>query len=161
VMALGLALLAMAVIRFWPTQTDRVANTIVASPLPSLGLGCLIYPLAASLIFFVLITICLAPLAPAIVLVLVAAGLLGWVALGTLWGRQLVRWTNWRRATRAAVTGVGVFTLTILIALIGAIPCLGIILVFGGASIGLGAVALSRFGTTSYPAPAATPQSES
>jgi hypothetical protein len=159
--ALALALLGVAIANFWPAQTAQVAETVVAAPLPSLGVGCLLYPLSVSLVFFILITICLAPLAPAVVLVVVAASLLGWVALGSLWGRRLAVWTGWRRATTLAVTGVGVFTLTLLAALLGSLPCLGAILVLGGASIGVGAVTLSRFGTNPYRTRQGKPSSES
>jgi hypothetical protein len=82
------------------------------------------------------------------VLLVVAASLLGWVALGRLLGRWLARSTGWRDATPLMVTGIGVFVLTFLMAIAGVIPCLGMLLVFGVASIGLGAVTLSRFGTS-------------
>lgn len=156
--AVSIALLSVAIVHFWPAQTVQVAETILTAPLPSLGVGCLLYPLAASLVFFILITICLAPVVPAVVLLVVAASLFGWVALGTLWGRRLVHWVGWRRATPLATTGAGVFILTIVAAVAGALPCLGIILTLGAASIGLGAVTLSRFGTTPYrPQPPPSP----
>lgn len=145
--ALLMAALGLAISTFWPTQTSQVADTIVASPLPSVGVGCLIYPLAVTLTVFVLITICLAPFAPVVVLFVVAASLFGWVALGTLFGRWLARWTGWRGATQLAVTGTGVFALTIVAAVMGSLPCLGPIVTFAAVSIGAGAVTLSRFGT--------------
>jgi hypothetical protein len=148
--AVILALLGMAIVTFWPTQTARVGETIVTAPVPSLGVGCLIFPLAASVAIFVLITICLAPLMPVVVLLVVAGSLFGWVALGTLWGRRLTRWMGVHRATPLAAAGVGVFVLSVVAAALGAIPCLGFIVTLGAASIGLGAVALSRFGTTSH-----------
>ncbi len=150
VVAVILALVGMAIVTFWPTQTAQVAETVLYAPLPSLGVGCLLYPLAASLTVFVLITICLSPLAPVVVLSVVAASLFGWVALGTLGGRWLTRSTGWRTATPLAVTGVGVFFITFVTAFIGAIPCLGGLLTLSAASIGLGAATLSRFGTSSY-----------
>ena len=148
VTALVMALLGIAIITFWPAQTAQVGQTMLTSPLPSIGVGCLLYPLAASLVFFALITICFAPLAPVVVLLVVAASLLGWVALGRVFGRWLARSTGWRDPTPLMVTGIGVFVLTFLMAIAGVIPCLGTILVFGAASIGLGAVTLSRFGTS-------------
>jgi hypothetical protein len=148
VTALVMALLGVAIITFWPAQTAQVGQTILRAPLPSVGVGCLLYPLAASLTFFALITICLAPLAPVMVLLVVAASLLGWVALGRLFGRWLVRSTGWRDPTPLMVTGIGVFVLTLLMAIAGVIPCLGPLLVLVGASVGLGAVTLSRFGTS-------------
>ena len=146
--ALILAALGAAISIFWPGQTTQVAETILNAPLPSLGVGCLLYPLAATLTVVVLITICLAPIAPVVILLVVAISLFGWVALGRLLGRWLARSTGWQGATRLAVTGVGVFILTIVAAIAGAIPCLGPILVLGATSVGAGAVTLSRFGTS-------------
>jgi hypothetical protein len=146
--AVGLGLLAAAVITLWPARTARVGETIVRAPLPSLGLGCLLYPLVATFTLLILLTICLAPLAPAAILIVVASSLLGWIALGTLWGRRLLYWLGWHTATPAATAGVGVFVLTGLAVLAGYIPCLGAVIVLGAASIGLGAVALSRLGST-------------
>jgi hypothetical protein len=148
--ALVMALLGVAVVTFWPAQTNQVGETIVLAPLPSLGVGCLLYPLAGSLSFFLLITLCLSPFAPAVALLLVAASLFGWIALGTLWGRWLMRWLGWRRATLPLTVGVGTFTLTIMLAIAGAVPCLGPLLIIGVASLNLGAVALSRFGASRY-----------
>lgn len=150
VVAAIMALLSIAIAAFWPSQTAQVGETILNAPLPSLGVGCLVYPLAASLVVFVVITICLTPFVPVVALLLVAASLLGWVSLGRLFGRWLARWTGWRGATPLAVTGVGVFALTVVATVLGAVPCLGFVLVLGAASIGVGAVALSRFGTTTY-----------
>lgn len=144
------ALLGMAVATLWPTQTAQVGQTILSAPLPSLGAGCVLYPLATSLVVLTLISLCLAPFAPVVVLLLVTASLFGWIALGTLWGRWLVRRVGWRRATPLMATGVGVFTLTGVAALLGALPCVGPLLVLGAAGIGMGAVALSRFGTARY-----------
>jgi hypothetical protein len=149
--AIGLTLLGVAVVYFWPNQTTRVGETVVKAPLPSLGVGCWTYPLAASFTIFVLITICLAPFAPVMVLAVVAASLFGWIALGRLFGRWLARATGWRDATPLAATAAGVFVLSVLAAILGAVPCLGALIVISGASIGLGAVALSRFGTTPFP----------
>jgi cytoskeletal protein CcmA (bactofilin family) len=148
--ALIMAGLGLAIVTFWPTQTAQVAETIATAPLPSLGVGCLLYPLAGSLAVFILVTICLAPFVPVVVLLVVAASLLGWVALGMLGGRWLARGMGWRRATPLAVAGVGVFALSITAAIIGAVPCLGSMAVLATASVGLGAVALSRFGTSPY-----------
>jgi hypothetical protein len=154
VSALGMTLLAVAVVTFWPAQTRQVGETIITRPLPSLGVGCLLYPLAGSLIFFLLITLCLSPFVPVVALLLVAASLFGWIALGTLWGRWLMRWlalwSGWHGASPLLTVCVGVFTLTIGVALVGALPCLGPLVVSCMAGISLGAVALSRFGTSRY-----------
>ena len=154
-----LALLGMFIVAVWPGQTNEVGRTIVSAPVPSTGLGCLIYPLAASLAFFLLITICLMPFVPVVVLLVIAAVLFGWIALGSLFGRWLVRTLGWHTASPVAATGVGVFALSILGAIIGAVPCLGSLLVLFVSSAGLGAVVLSRFGTTPYGAGPKAPRS--
>lgn len=148
--ALLMALLGMAIVHFWPAQTAQVGKTILIAPLPSLGVGCLLYPLTATLTVLVLLTICLSPLVPLVILLLVMASLLGWVALGRLLGCWLGRWLGWRGGTPWATAGVGVFALTFSAAVANALPCLGALLTLGAASIGLGAVALSRFGTSHY-----------
>jgi hypothetical protein len=127
-----------------------VRSTILTAPWPSLIVGFLLYPLAGSLSLFLLITVCLAPFVPVVAIVLVAASLFGWVALGTLWGGWLMRLFKARRTTPIIVTGIGVFTLSIVAAAIGAFPCLGPLLSLAMSGIGLGAVVLSRFGTTRY-----------
>jgi hypothetical protein len=145
-----LALLGMVIVALWPSQTNEVGRTIVSAPVPSTGLGCLIYPLALSLALFILITICLAPFVPVVVLLLIVAILFGWIALGSLFGRWLARALGWHTASPVAATGLGVFALSILGAIVGAIPCLGSLLVLFISSAGLGAVVLSRFGTQHY-----------
>jgi len=153
--AVFLTFIGVAVYSFWPTQTAEVGRTIVAAPLPSLGVGCLVYPLAAIFSFFILITICLAVFVPVVVLLVVAAGLFGWIALGVLLGQWLAQVTGWRTATPVMVAGVGVFVVSIAGAILAEIPCLGTLVVLSAASIGLGAVVLSRFGTRRYGVPAA------
>ena len=145
-----LALLGMVIVALWPSQTNEVGRTIVSAPVPSTGLGCLIYPLALSLAFFILITICLAPFVPVVILLLIVAILFGWIALGSLFGRWLARSLGWHTANPVAATGLGVFALSIVGAVVGAIPCLGSLLVLFISSAGLGAVVLSRFGTQRY-----------
>jgi hypothetical protein len=156
--SLLLALLGMFIVALWPSQTSEVGRTIVSDPVPSTGLGCLIYPLAASLAFFLLITICLAPFVPVVILLVIAAVLFGWIALGSLFGRWLARTLGWHTASPVAATGLGVFALSILGAIMGAVPCLGSLLVLFVSSAGLGAVALSRFGTKRYGARPEAPQ---
>ena len=148
--ALFAGLLGVLIVNVWPEQSAQVRLTILTAPWPSLIVGFLLYPLAGSLSLFLLITVCLAPFVPVVVIVLVAASLFGWVALGTLWGRWLMRLFKARRATPAMVTGIGVFTLSLVAAAIGAFPCLGPLLSLAMSGIGLGAVVLSRFGTTNY-----------
>jgi hypothetical protein len=148
-----LSVIGMAVYAVWPRQTDEVGRTIVNAPLPSLGVGCLIYPVAAFVALIILITICLAIFVPVVALLVVAASLFGWIALGVLLGRWLAGVTGWRTATPLAVSGLGVFILSFAAAILGEIPCLGSLVVLGAASIGLGAVTLSRFGTRRFGAP--------
>ncbi len=147
--AFFMGVIGLAIAALWPSQTANVGRTIVQAPGTSLGVGCLLFPLTISLAIFALITICLSPLVPVLALLLIAATLFGWVSLGVLLGRYLARAMGWP-ATPALLGGVGVLTLTIVAGVIGLIPCLGGLIELGAAGLGLGAVALSRFGTRPY-----------
>lgn len=147
--ALFLGLLGLVIVALLPVQTANVGRTIVQAPWTSVGIGCLLVPLTLSVAFFALITLCFSLLVPVLIVLLLAAGLFGWVALGTLLGRSLARALGWR-TTPALLGGVGVFLLTIIAGIIGWIPCLGSVIVLCAAGLGLGAVALSRFGTRVY-----------
>lgn len=141
-----LAAVAIVVAAFWPAQTRRIGQVITQAPLSSLGVGCLFYPLVASLLFFMLITFCLAVFTPVVALAWVAAMLLGWIALGYLGGQQLARWFGWGDMSPPALAGLGVFTLTLAISLAGSLPGVGPLLTLVASSIGVGAVVLTYLG---------------
>ena len=143
--ALLMAGLAILVVMFWPERTARVARTVIAQPVTAGGLGLLTAFFGVTLIVVLAITICLSPVSLIGALVLGAAVILGWVALGLEVGRRLALAfkREWSDATQA---GLGTLLLSFVVYAVGLIPCLGFI--FGALlwMIGLGAVLLTRFG---------------
>jgi len=155
----------------WPSQVSRVGRTVTTSPLPSFGMGLLVVVAATALILGLIITICLSPVGLLGALVLAAAGLFGWVSIGTIVGTKLLQ--AFKAHDSAPIWAAALGTLVIGFVTMGlrGTRCLAplswlidVVLV----CLGLGAVALTRFGTMAYtpggqvshPAPAdvATPE---
>ena len=155
--ALLMAGLAVLVVMFWPERTARVARTIIAQPVAAGGLGLLTALFGVMLIVVLAITICLSPVSLIGALILGAAVILGWVALGLEVGRRLALAfkREWGDATQA---GLGTLLLSLVVYAFGLIPCLGVI--FGALlwMIGLGAVLLTRFGGQESPGSTPAPE---
>ncbi len=146
----ALAALGALTIAFWPTQTKQIAEVAQGSALPSLGVGCLTWIAAPTLIVLLVITICGIPFGAFVGLALAVAMLVGWIALGRLAGEKILDALHARQASNAVIAGVvGVLVL----ALISAAPILGWLIGMVVSTMGLGAVVLTRFGTRAYPAP--------
>lgn len=93
------------------------------------------------------------PIMFVMVLALVAAGFLGWFSVGNVVGEFLAQRLNIKNRTQAMTTALGTAAITFVIGFLGAIP-----FVFGESLIsmaivfiGLGATALTKFGTRDYP----------
>ncbi len=147
----------------WPQQVMRVGRTVVESPVASFGIGLLTAFAAATLATALLFTICLSPIAMLILLALGAAGLFGWIGVGALVGRRLMQALNARAAAPLWAAGVGTLLITLVTAGLGVLPCLGVLgvfLTFVLICLGLGAVALTRFGTIIHtpPSPVEAPE---
>jgi PPE-repeat protein len=105
----------------------------------------------------VLLLICIGIVGFAIVFAMLAllgiAGLLGWIAVGDLLGQWLARRVGWHKMSPSVVAAFGTGLLTFTLGFLSAIPftfgvgLVSVIISF----IGLGAVALTKFGTQSYP----------
>lgn len=145
--ALALMALGLLVVLFLPKQTETVAQAVLAAPLPSLGVGFLTAVVAVGLTALLAITICLSPIALFIGLATTAAGFFGWIAVGLLVGQKLLEGLKVQEPAPLLAVVIGVA----LISLISALPCLGFFVFLGVASLGLGGVTLTRFGTMSYP----------
>ncbi|MEK9162512.1 MAG: hypothetical protein AAB261_04370, partial [Chloroflexota bacterium] len=74
-----------------------------------------------------------------------------WVALGTLIGERLVTTFNWTRLSPAVAAGLGTMLVSLVSTLVGLVLCLGPMINIALASIGMGAVVLTRFGSRLYP----------
>jgi hypothetical protein len=136
-----------------PHQTARVGRTVVEAPWPSFGMGLLTAVAATALIFVLAITICLSPIAALAALALGAAGLFGWIGIGALVGERLLQALNARNAAPLWAAGLGTLIITLIGGGLNITLCLApfgwlMIIILG--CLGLGAVVLTRFGTTPY-----------
>jgi len=147
-MALGLLVVALL-----PEQVKVVSATVQGAPFPSIGVGFLTY-LVSALLIPLLVVICIGiPVAILLGLALAAASIYGWIVLGSVVGERLLQAAKVARPEPLASVLLGVF----LITLISATPlCIGFLFTLVAGSWGLGAVILTRFGTTLYPPPFAT-----
>ena len=140
-MALG-ALLALLL----PKQTTLVAQTAGDALLPSIGFGLLTF-LVLLILIPLLVIICIGiPVALLLALAAAAAAIFGWIAIGVLIGDRLLTALNVRQAQPVLEVIAGLAVL----ALLSSVPCLGWLLGLIVGSAGLGAVVLSRGGTTLY-----------
>lgn len=148
--ALALAALAMIVVLLGANATNRGAVASVSHPVTAGGIGLLTAVLAPFVLLLMIITIIGIPVAVLAILALIVAVTFGWIALGLELGKRMARMLNvsWSLPLSA---GLGTFTLSLVANGIGFIPCVGWLAPFLVSMVGLGAVILTRFGTTTYP----------
>ncbi len=156
-----MAVIGVLVAVLLPQHAGRVSTTVHESPLVSFGTGCLTWALGIPILILLAITICLLPLSLIVSLLLVVAGLFGWVAVGWVIGKKALEALRSDNPTPILEVVVGVVLLTLLWQMPRVIPCIGWLFSLGvgvlAGSIGLGAVLLTRFGTRAYPTPPGGP----
>ena len=157
------AALAFVVVAVAPTHLAQVETTIRQKPVAGGTVGFLtaiaVPALAAILavISAILLIICIGIVGFAIVFAMMVAlgiaGLFGWIAMGDLLGQWLAGRFGWHKMSPAVVAAVGTGLLTFTLGFLSAIPfTFGVGLVSMIISfIGLGAVALTKFGAQPYP----------
>jgi hypothetical protein len=140
-----LSAVAVLVVLLLPVPTRRVARTITGQPAVSFLIGMLAMVAGAASLLLLAFTICLSPVSLLGAFVLLAAVLLGWIALGWEIGKRLAEaaGAHWHPAVQA---GTGTILLTLVASGLGYIPCAGSLLNLLLLSFGLGAVVLTRFG---------------
>lgn len=155
--------LAFVVGLLLPTHLGRVQNTLRTKPVASGGVGLLTAVAVPSLIAIlsvisaILLLVCIGILGFGVVLALavgLAAGLLfGWIAVGALVGQWLARLLKLQDQRVALTAGLGTLCITFFLNMLSATP-----FVFGEGLLtmivlcmGLGAVALTQFGSKTYP----------
>ncbi len=146
--AVGLAVIALLLLILMPEQTKTVKQMSEDQPIASAGVGCLTMLVAVLVMVALALTLCGIPVAALLGIVLVMAGLFGWIALGYMVGERLLAVLNPERPLPLISGLVGVLLITLLALLV---PCLGPLLSLLGLSWGLGAVVLSRGGTRRHP----------
>lgn len=154
--SLLLAALAILVVMFWPKPTERAAQAVVSQPILSGGLGLLTFIVAPVLLVVLAITIILSPVSLLAAILLVVAGVFGWIAIGLEVGDRLSEAFNWE-VHPAASAGIGTLAMSLVVGGIGLVPCVGWLASVVVAAIGLGAVLLTRFGSREYVSAAAEP----
>ncbi len=165
VMIVVVSVLALLISALWPEPTTRVSAAIATAPAVAGLLGLLTLVAVPILLGLLAITLCLIPVTVLGAVVFVAAMLFGWVALGLLLGNRLAVAFRWNLPPAGAGL-LGTFIVTAIAAplwFITPLQCLGVPLDIIFACLGLGAVVLTRFGTTPYvsgarpPAPIVAP----
>ncbi len=156
---LVVAAVAGLVALIWPDPMAQIARTLVRAPAPSLGMGVLTSIAGVMLIVVLAITICLSPIAALAALALGAAGLLGWIGIGAVVGERLMQALNSREITPLWSVGLGTLVISVVVGGLNSVSCLaplGWLLVAIVGCLGLGAVVLTRFGTTTFVPPTNT-----
>ena len=158
-MTAALGALALVVALIWPRGIERMGRAGEKAPFMALAVGALTWLVGLSLVAITAITICLIPLAILLALVLVVAAILSWIVTGWWVGRKLLALLHLNRPTTVLEATIGTVLVVGVYFLIGIIPCVDFIYGALVASFGVGAIALTRFGTRPYPPPplAATP----
>lgn len=162
--SLLLSIAALVIAAALPTQLNRVVQTVVEKPAASAAVGVLTaiaVPSLATLLLVLsvlLIIVCIGLLGfPLIMLILAglaAAGLMGWTAMGHLFGRKLVELLKMQRQSLIVTAVFGTALLTLGVGFLAFLPMGGFfswLLTWGLAAVGLGAVALTQFGRHDYP----------
>jgi hypothetical protein len=164
--SLLLGMVALAVGYLAPNQLEQVSHTLRKKPAASGVVGVLTVIAIPTLVTIllvisaILIIICIGllgfPIALALMIAFSVGLVLGWIAAGTLLGRRLARWLKMSNRSLPVTAGLGTAILTLGAGLLSSLPFF-----FGGwfwtlaailiSCAGLGAVALTRFGTRSYP----------
>ncbi len=147
--ALGVFLILLA-----PRATERVAVAMRSNLILSFAVGLGVTLLMVPVILLLAITICLIPVAIAVPFVWLAALVFGWLALGWLLGKEILK--NTQNATPIWEVVVGVTIITLLWRLPYILPFIGgaasFLVIFVAGNIAIGGVLLTRFGFRDYPA---------
>ena len=145
-----MAALAILVVLIWPRPSERVAHAVGSQPLITGGLGLLTAIVLPALLIVLLVTIILIPASFLGFLVLGVAVLFGWFAVGLEVGKRIAELfkQTWQPALSA---GIGTLAITFIASFIGSVPCVGWLVPFLIAVVGLGGVVITRFGSQTYP----------
>jgi hypothetical protein len=147
--AFVMAALALLIVAVAPAGTARVADAVARFPLQSGAFGLLTGLAFVPGIILMAITLLLIPLIPLAVLLLVAAGFFGWIAIGYELGRRMLA-TSQSTVSPVLAAGLGTLVLSLVSGGISFIPCWGGLFSLIIGLVGLGAVIITRFGTKIY-----------
>jgi len=163
-LTVGAAAVALFISVLLPDNLARVSAAIGEAPVMAGFLGMLstvAIPMILGLVTLMTL-FCLSPITLVGALMLGAASLLGWFAVGHFIGMRLLTTFAPQQVNPALATALGTVLITFSALFINLFPCIGWLFGFALSSIGLGAVILTRFGTQPYfntPAPYSAPPS--
>lgn len=162
--SLFLGILALVVTAIFPRQLQQVSQTVRQKPAASGAVGILTAIAGPSIIVLLLVVLAITcvglllyPAVFLLALALFAALLMGWVALGDLLGRSILRRVG-VKASLPLSAALGTALLTLILGGLGLLPFIWgeSLIVVLLASVGLGAVTLTQFGVKRYPPAAAS-----
>jgi hypothetical protein len=161
-------LLAFAAASLIPQPMLRIEEALRKKPVASGAVGLLTafsMPFVVAILALVSAVLILAcglgllgfPVIIVLVLGMVAAGFLGWFTVGSVVGEFLAERLNLKSRSRPTTTALGTVAITFTLGFLGAIPfVIGEGLIWMTiVALGLGATALTKFGTRAYPIVAA------
>jgi hypothetical protein len=133
-----------------PALLARVAEAAIQHPLVGGAVGLLAAAVTPALLVLMAFTVVLLPVTTLGIVLMLLVSSYAQVALGWALGQQFRRWWGWteRRATFA-----GVVVLLVVLWLLRLVPFVGDALFLIVVVIAVGAVLLTRFGTTAYQPP--------
>ena len=162
--SLLLGLLAFAAASLIPQPMRRIEEALRKKPVASGAVGLLTafsMPFVITILALVSAVLILAcfvgllgfPIIIAMILGMVAAGFLGWFTVGNIVGEFLAERFNLKTRSQPATTALGTVVITFILGFLGAIPfVVGESLIWMViVALGLGATALTKFGTRAYP----------
>jgi hypothetical protein len=145
VTGLGILVLALIILLFFPTQLQTTASVIERRPVETFALGCGGTIAAVVLMVLLVITLVL----PFVVAgAMTVAWLFGWAAIFLLIGQRLLQTMDRPQELVPALLVGG-----LLVVILANIPLLNVLVLLIGGSVALGAALLSRFGTQGPAAP--------
>ena len=157
-------LLAFVVANVAPRQLNQIGDTITAKPVMSGTVGVLtlfgtlsavgLLTLLSAALLIVCVGILGIPVVLAMVVLLGAGLLLGWVSVGNIVGEIVADQLHLHQLSMPLTAALGTSLLSITVGVLGLLPVIGFsstLLWWIVAGIGLGAAALTRLGTRTYP----------
>ncbi len=142
---LGLVLFSLIGIYLFKTPTIKVTEAVGSNLPAAWGAGLLSIIAVPIVAIILIISICLSPLGILLLLASIIASIWGWVALSSIFGKNLVKWLKLDWAVEPS-TVFGALLLGIASSLLSFIPCVGFLILLFLTATGIGGVLLSRFG---------------
>jgi cytoskeletal protein CcmA (bactofilin family) len=124
-----------------PGSMEHVADVMKQSPVLSVAMGLLTFLAAVILLPLLTIIIVGIPVVLVLVVALVLGAVVGWIAAALLLGARLLKGGTHSKVEQVLL---GIVILTLM----GRVPCVGRLATLAAVTWGLGAVVLTRFGTS-------------